>query len=109
MLNLVNIRIYEEKYINHSLVYLDLEPIIDSFLVLDFKKDIKNVFEELFESVKYDYCDFPRYFKMLVEIIDVKDKCLPPDQITDFYFEFQVNNYDDIEEFSVLNNYLRRN
>lgn len=110
MLNLANIKIYETEYnSNHILTYVAGNPVIDSFLVLDSQMDLKNVFEELFESIKYEYCDYPRTFKMCVKLVAVKEENLPWNAITRYYSEYQVNDYDDIEELHEFNQYRGRN
>ena len=99
MNRLVNIKIYDITDINNLLVHIENIPVIDSLLILDTNKKLQNIFEELFESVKYEYCDYPRKFKMYVEILDIERK-LPWNTITGFYEEYQVNDYDDIELIS---------
>lgn len=102
MLNLVNIKIYETEYENHIPVHTERYPVIDSFLIIDSYKNLKDIFEKLFESIKYDYCDYPRQFIMFIKIKDAREQHLPWNTITGWYSEYKVNDYDDIEELTML-------
>lgn len=103
---LINVRIYEINT-NHPLIYITKgDLVIDSLLIADPSIDRRRIFEDLFETVKYDYCDYPREFIMEIDCLDNLDKYNKDNSIKNsivgFTEEYRVNDYDDIESLIKL-------
>ena len=67
-------------------------------MVYDSNRDLKDVFKELFELIQYEYSDdYPKKFRMHVQIIDAKEQNLPWNTITGFYEDYEVDEEYNIE------------
>lgn len=95
MLQLVNIKIYEQKRnpTNHWILCQSDEPVLDSVFLLDSNKKPKDIFRHLMSDTLYNYYyeyvyeeEFPRYFRMSVDILEK----LPKNHICGYYHEFEV-------------------